>query len=95
MDKCSQKLVDTATSLITSMRMAEGFNEELFDDLKTSVREFHAYWRSSDTLPKPVVATLIDLPRLVEACASLYSGNVKQQIIDAFYELADEILEGF
>ena len=83
MDESSKKLETSASTFVTSMRMAEGFNEEHFDNLKAALRAFHAEWASSDMLPKSAVVSLIDLPRMIESCAPFYDGAVQQQIVDA------------
>ncbi|MES2790129.1 MAG: hypothetical protein V4719_10935 [Planctomycetota bacterium] len=95
MDKVSQQLEEAATNWLISMRLAEGFNEAQFKTLVAAIRRCHKNWADSEMLPKSVVATLIDLPRIVESCAALYKGAEQQRIIDASHELVDVILEGF
>lgn len=95
MDPASQQLEDSAVAFVTPMRMGEGFNEEHFERFKAALRDFHTRWADSDMLPRSAVVSLIDLPRIVEACAPFYRGAERQRIIDASVELVDVILEGF
>ncbi|MES2791168.1 MAG: hypothetical protein V4719_16255 [Planctomycetota bacterium] len=95
MDEVSQQLEDAASACVSSMRLGEGFREAQFGNLNAAIRYGHAKWASSEMRPKCAVVVSIDLPRIIESCASLYDGAVRQRIIDASHEVVDVILEGF
>ena len=95
MDDTSEQLEQAGSDFVTSMRLGKGFNEEKLNALKNALRSLNSKWASSDVLPKSCVVTLIDLSRMIESCASHYSGEEQQKIIDASHEITDVILEAF
>jgi hypothetical protein len=95
MDEVSQQLEAAAVACLSSLRLGEPFWEDLFRNLTSTVRELHERWANSDMLPKSAVLVLIDLPRMIEACGTLYKGAEKQRVSEASFELVDVILEGF
>lgn len=95
MSDTTQRLEEAANDFIVPLRLGDGFNEESFQSLCEAVRAFNEEWRSEKVLPKAGVLVLIDLPRMVDACHTLYQAEERQRVIDSSMELVDVILEGF
>jgi hypothetical protein len=76
-----------------TLRMRQGFNEELLARLKEALRVCVVSWESLDALPRAGVNILVDIFPATESNADLYDKDVSDRIMQAAFELQELVGE--
>jgi len=93
MNKDVNDLLEAVNGFLIPLRLGHGYDEEKFQDLCRSIRDFHQIYADVDTLPKMSVSIFVDLFPSIEGCIPLYKDDQKR-ILDAAVTLVDVISEG-
>jgi hypothetical protein len=86
-DEAAGRLARAWGDFDISLRMGEGFNEELFSRLKEVLQECTEAWRGKDSIPRLGANVMVDFFGLTEGNSHLYDEATARQIMDAAYEL--------
>ncbi|OEJ36123.1 hypothetical protein BGK67_32035 [Streptomyces subrutilus] len=76
-----------------SLRMQNGFDEELYVSFKQSLQACTDAWATLDAIPRLGVNILVDVFAATEANADLYEGESADRVMEAAYELHNLIGE--
>ncbi|KAK2765632.1 hypothetical protein FQN54_008486 [Arachnomyces sp. PD_36] len=89
----ADQLVETWLEFATALRMKKGFNDEQYQHLQSALKELATEWADLDHLPRDVVNVLVDVFPVMESNAGVYTGELKEKIMDAAFSLHDLVQE--
>lgn len=87
MKNTADQLAETWVKFATALRMREGFDDEQYRFLVSAFTDLAKEWAELDHLPRYMMNILVDVFPAMEANAEIYTGELKQKILDAAYEL--------
>lgn len=89
----TDRLVSAASDFLVALRSNQGFQDDLYEALASSLRDCTSEWRGVDSIPRLATTVLVEIVPAAQAVADSYDEPVRQRIMDASFELYDLIIE--
>ncbi len=86
-----EQLLLSDEGLIVSLRMGDGLNMALVQEICLVLDELKGIWKDSTVIPKKAVDLFVDFYPAMQSCESLYSEQDGMQIMDATDLIMDHI----
>jgi hypothetical protein len=83
-----EELLLSDSGLIISLRMGDGLNVSLVDEICMLLDKLKVEWEKKDSIPKKAVDLFVDFYPAMESCEGLYNEKEFTEILDA----ADKIM---
>ncbi|WP_054054487.1 hypothetical protein [Alloactinosynnema sp. L-07] len=92
MKDAAEWLARTSADFVVALRSNEGFRRDLFERLVSALEDCAVEWAGRDCIPRLAANVLVELVVSVQAAADAYEGPLRQEILDASYELFDLVV---
>ena len=86
MQKCGE-------DFLIPLKARDGFDRHAYERLCRAIRTCGDHCNDSEVLPKRAVSMFVEMHPFLVGCEPAYSGDEKQQILDAELELTEIMLQ--
>jgi hypothetical protein len=89
----ANELESTATEFLTHVRLANGFDETLYQNLKTALERALEEISKADVVSRDIARSMIAIIPFLDASRITYTGEVRKKLDDASVELLEMMLD--
>jgi hypothetical protein len=88
-----RKIIDSfheaCDAFLGDLRTGDGFKEDAYSALCSSLRQLAELLKDRDSVPKSVANQFVDLLSGIEGCREIYKGALDEKIFQATDEIGD------